>query len=261
MRGYGGAPKRHTLFSIIRHDTGEQRRERLQSQKVNTDWGRRNKKKKGICDIISWNMILQNVVSKNKYWNFSRLLVKLQKREKLNLNYVSYSGFIHQLCLLGTSLRMITNLYFSNESLHLNCEFSHNSHNHLGTKKTKEPQLCCKDSIKKNKKKKQLSMSRASSKSPFHIHIVIQAWSGFDLLRSSHCKCKYNRFFSSACDLVLAPEGPPVWIQQENLQNSVHSREQACSLTHTLKNTRHTEWWRAMFNCKCAKNISSNWRD
>lgn len=120
---------------------------------------------------------------------------------------------------------------------------------------------CAAKTRSKKKKKKQLSLSRASSKSPFHIHIVIQAWSGFDLLRSSHCKCKCNRFFSSACDLVPAPEGPPVWIQQENLQNSVHSREQACSLAHTLKNTRHMEWWRAMFNCKCAKNISSNWRD
>lgn len=34
----------HTLSSIIRHNTGEQRRDRLQSQKVNTERGKRIKK-------------------------------------------------------------------------------------------------------------------------------------------------------------------------------------------------------------------------
>lgn len=54
----------------------------------------RGTKKKRICDIISGNTILQHVVSKNKYWNFSRLSVKLQKKreKKTRKNPISTSG-------------------------------------------------------------------------------------------------------------------------------------------------------------------------
>lgn len=68
--------KTHTLSSIIRHDTGEQRGECLQSLKVNTERGEEEAKKEHLRHN---NITKYNNTPKCGVWNFFRFFVKLQK--------------------------------------------------------------------------------------------------------------------------------------------------------------------------------------
>lgn len=54
------------------------------------------------------------------------------------------SGFTGKCTRYKTEVLLMLNLYFNHNSLHLNCEFSHNSHNPLVVlRKHSNPQLSC----------------------------------------------------------------------------------------------------------------------
>lgn len=127
---------------------------------------------------------------KKKCWKISRFLFKLQNYQQIGhldipsspenagLTPVPIKAMFPILVVFiscGASMRMITNLYLSNESLHLNCEFSHNSHNRLSKKDGKNAAVLEKE--RKTAQHVQGILTCQNTQSPFHIHKVIQAWS------------------------------------------------------------------------------------